>query len=193
MPVKYEGRTIDLEKGIAPRIARLREDAGLSYQQLADRMKALGCEINPSGIQKTEKSGRRITVDELMGYARAFDMSPTELMGEEQPASFQELWRTYLGVERLKHVSTLVQGQYLDALPDVVAAAKESPELLQAIRDRHDKTLAIQTAKAKRDAESDGDDVSTLPKLEAYLQHWGVYDLAAIAAPMDIINEVDNG
>lgn len=193
MPAKYEGRTIDLEKGLATRLKALREEAGLSYQQLADRMKAVGCDIYPSGIQKTEKAGRRITVEELVGYARAFDVSLMELLGDSPTDNLGELWGVYMGLERLSNVKRAVGQEYGEALREIQASARENPELVIALRDRHDKYLAAQTERAKRDAYRDGEDVSTPEALEAYLDRWGVYEIPAIAASADVLEGADNG
>ena len=132
MPAKYEGRTIDLEKGVAARIQQLREDAGLSYQDLAEQMKAVGCTIHPSGIQKTEKSGRRITVDELMGYARAFDVSTAKILGEPAVDVSGELWSTYIGLERLSNVNRSVRQEYVEARDEMRTSALGNPALVKA-------------------------------------------------------------
>lgn len=193
MPAKYEGRTIDLEKALASRVQQLRESAGLTYQQLADRMKAEGCDIHPSGIQKTEKAGRRITVDEMMGYARAFDVKPAELLGDSSLDDIEEEWGTYIGLERLANVNRAVQHEYADALREIRGSARSSPELAAAIRERRDKNLAVQTMKAKRDAANDGEDVSTPEKLDEYMTRWGHLDVPAIVAANDVLEGSDSG
>lgn len=193
MPAKYEGRTIDLEKGVAARIQQLREDAGLSYQDLAEQMKAVGCTIHPSGIQKTEKSGRRITVDELMGYARAFDVSTAKILGEPAVDVSGELWSTYIGLERLSNVNRSVRQEYVEARDEMRTSALGNPALVKAIRDRQDKYMSVQERKAKRDAANDGEDVSTPEKLEAYMERYGHLDVPAIAAARDVLEGADDG
>lgn len=76
-------RTIDVEKALAERIADERKARGLTYEALAEKMTGVGCDIHPSGIQKTEKSGRRITVEELVGYSLAFEIPVAELLDAE--------------------------------------------------------------------------------------------------------------
>ncbi|WGH91436.1 helix-turn-helix transcriptional regulator [Auritidibacter ignavus] len=80
---------INTERAIAKKIQQLRLTRGWTYQALADRMKEAGHHIDPSGIHKTEKAGRRITVNELIGYTRAFDIRVTQLLGE--PETPQEI------------------------------------------------------------------------------------------------------
>ncbi|WGH91435.1 helix-turn-helix transcriptional regulator [Auritidibacter ignavus] len=109
MPITYKTRLIEAEQRVAERVRELREAKGLSYHALAAQMKAVGCEIYPSAIQKTEKAGRRITVDELVGYARALNVSINELLGQNpQTEKLKES-------QRQAHQNAL---QFLDNLRD---------------------------------------------------------------------------
>ena len=189
MPAKYDGRTIDLEAGLATRIGQLREAAGWSYQQLADRMKAVGCEIHPSGIQKTEKSGRRVTVDEMMGYARAFDMSASELLEETPTDDRGELWSAYIGLEHLSNALRAVRREYGHALRKFRDRAGGDDVLMQAIRERHDRHLATHTEEARRQADRDGIDVSTAEALDQYMRDWGFLDVPAISTARDVLGD----
>ena len=67
MPITYKTRTTEVEQRVAKKIREIREAKELSYHALAEQMKAVGCDIHHSAIQKTEKAGRRTTVDELAG------------------------------------------------------------------------------------------------------------------------------
>ena len=71
MPPKTKS-LIDAEKSIAETLTRQRLANGWTYEEFAKRMHAIGYEIHPSAIQKTEKSDRRITVNELVAYAKVF-------------------------------------------------------------------------------------------------------------------------
>ena len=193
MPAKYEGRTIDLEKGVAARIQQLREDAGLSYQDLAEQMKAVGCTIHPSGIQKTEKSGRRITVDELMGYARAFDVSTAKILGEPavdvKRRTVEHLYRP----RTTFRCKTFSSTEYVEAQDEMPTSALGNPALMKAIRDRQDEYMSVPERKAKREAADDREDVSTPEKLEAYMERYGHLDVPAIAAARDVLEGADDG
>lgn len=57
-----------------------RENRGWTYEALASRMESAGCPIQASAIHKIEKAGRRITVDELMGFAAAFELGVPDLL-----------------------------------------------------------------------------------------------------------------
>lgn len=97
MPIKTS-RTIDVERRLAERVATERQARGLSYEGLAALMKEAGCDIHPSGIQKTEKSGRRITVEELVGYAAAFRITPEDLLGRLGDVDFNRAVASLLAV-----------------------------------------------------------------------------------------------
>ena len=87
MPAKYSNRTLEVEQGLAKTIAANRIRLELTYEGLSERMKEIGCEIHPSGIQKTEKSGRRITVEELVAYSVVFGLSVDQLLGADDSTS----------------------------------------------------------------------------------------------------------
>lgn len=80
MPRPNKPRSIATEVALARRIAYERERLGMSYEGLASRMTKAGCAIQASGLYKIEKAGRRITVDELVGLAKVFDMKVPELL-----------------------------------------------------------------------------------------------------------------
>lgn len=185
------GQGMAVEKELADRI---REHRGrMSYKQLADRMEAAGCAIYPSAIQRTEKSGRRITVDELVAYSRVFDVSTSALLGEAPPEGTDELWGMYIGLERLAAVNRVVQNQYADALGEMRSSVQDKPKLVKMIQDRHDSELGVQERRARRDAANDGEDVSTARKLDVYMKHWGHLDVPALTAARDVLEGVDNG
>ena len=78
--------------GAEDRIARLMRDArasrGWSCAAMAEAMTNQGCHIDPSAIYKIEgQPRRRITVDELVAFARIVGSTVDELLGEdyEQP------------------------------------------------------------------------------------------------------------
>lgn len=80
MPRPNSERTIMVERSLATRIAYERNKRGLTYEALAQQLTDLGCPVQPSAIQKIEKSGRRIVVDEAVAFAAAFEMGLEELL-----------------------------------------------------------------------------------------------------------------
>lgn len=91
-------RSIEGESNLARRIQREREYRGLSYEALAKTMTDVGCSIQGSAIYKIEKGDppRRITVDELVAFARVFDVEVEDLL---TPV---EVLRTQRGKQLLK-------------------------------------------------------------------------------------------
>lgn len=82
MPRPKPPRGMEAERNVAARVAYERERARYSYAGLAQRMTDLGCAIDASAIYKIEKSDppRRITVDELVGFAAVFGLEVDELL-----------------------------------------------------------------------------------------------------------------
>lgn len=81
MPRPVTGRELASEKNVAQRVAYEREQRGWSYAGLALRMTKAGCKIDQSALYKIEKADppRRITVDELVGFAEVFGLTLVEL------------------------------------------------------------------------------------------------------------------
>lgn len=75
-------RSIGAEDNLADRIARERQLRGWSYETLAERMTNAGCSIQGSAIYKIEKGNprRRITVDELLAFAKVFEVTLDNLL-----------------------------------------------------------------------------------------------------------------
>jgi transcriptional regulator with XRE-family HTH domain len=82
MPRPNPPRDVLAEEHLARRVGVERERRGWTYEGLAKRMADAGCAINASAIYKIEKLDppRRITVDELVGFSRAFDVPVDELL-----------------------------------------------------------------------------------------------------------------
>jgi transcriptional regulator with XRE-family HTH domain len=75
-------RSLANEENVARRIAHEREARGWSYEGLADRMTRAGYPIHASAIFKIEKGkpARRVTVDEMVGFANVFDIPVGDLL-----------------------------------------------------------------------------------------------------------------
>ena len=184
---------VDLEERLATKIRELRERDGLTYRQLAERMKSVGCAISGPTIQKTEKAGRRVPADELVGYSRAFDLSLGELLGIRDEDQLTRVWQTYIGLERLANVLRHARAEYEGALGEVLESARQSPELTAAIRSRRDKYLDTLRRKAQQQASNDDEDVSTAEELESFMVRWGYFEVPALAAAKDVLEGIDSG
>ena len=72
------------EDELAGKIGDLRSAKGFSYRTLAAAMTEHGVDIDASSLQKIEKGTprRKITVNELVGFAAVFGVTAAALIGE---------------------------------------------------------------------------------------------------------------
>ena len=82
MPRPNPPRALQSEENLARRIAYERENRGWTYEGIAKRLTEVGCPIQGSAIYKIEKGipRRRISVDELVGFASVFELDIDELL-----------------------------------------------------------------------------------------------------------------
>ncbi len=118
MPRPNALRDIYAEAHLARRIAVERERRGWTYEGLAKRMTDAGCSIHASAIYKIEKSDppRRITVDELVGFSRAFGLPvdqmlvPPEMAKSEAVVSaLKAWWAAYVRRMEAQHEEKLAE------------------------------------------------------------------------------------
>jgi transcriptional regulator with XRE-family HTH domain len=192
MPQKTQQRTLDAEVELAATIAGLRKEKGWTYEELAERMAAVGCKIHPSGIQKTEKSGRRITVDELIGYSRALEVPVDLLIDSTQPrATTKEFWRDHLAAERFHDLKHSAERSYWEMIRGVQAEAARNPELRAAIEARLNSHKAMLEKRARDMAKQDNVDISTPDKFQEYLWNW--WADSAMFAARDVLEGAQDG
>ncbi|WP_026820185.1 helix-turn-helix domain-containing protein [Arthrobacter castelli] len=193
MPAKYENRTLEAERGLASTIARLRTDvAKLTYEELAERMRAVGCDIHASGIQKTEKSGRRITVDELIGYSRALEVPVDSLLDSGNlTTTTREFLRDLIAAENFQLLLSFTRRTYEDMVKRIREEAAKNPELRRHIEDRLKKYTAMEEPKARAMAEQDDVDISTDEKFQKYLWEW--WPNSPMITTRDVLREEDDG
>lgn len=170
---KRPDRTREVEEQVAALIARLRKRNDWSYGQLADRMTAAGCEMYPAGIQRTEKAERRITVEELVAYARVFE-TPVEslIFAEAGELRTKEYWRDLLAAERMQEILRTARRSYEELVHGVHLELKRNPELRQSIVRRRDGQISLVERQARELARRDGEDVSTPELFLTYVREW---------------------
>ncbi|XAS66557.1 helix-turn-helix transcriptional regulator [Micrococcaceae bacterium Sec5.7] len=189
MPHKTQQRTLETEIQMASTIANLRKEKGWTYEELAERMESVGCKIHPSGIQKTEKSGRRITVDEFIGYSRAFEVPIEALIDARMPQpSTKEFWRTLLAAEEFYRLYSYAHRSYREMILDVQKEAAVNAELRDRILERFRGHLAMEEKKAREMAAQDDVDVTTDQKFETYL--WDHYATASMFTARDVLKGI---
>jgi transcriptional regulator with XRE-family HTH domain len=136
MPRPNQPRSIASEESLARRIAYEREAAGMSYEGLASRMSRAGCPIQPSGLYKIEKAGRRITVDELVALSQVFGVRVEELLLPPEAAAAREVTELLLAWNRAQDEAahaTQVEQESWEAVRAYVEQHPEVRESLEAI------------------------------------------------------------
>lgn len=136
MPRPSQPRFIGAETVLAHRIAELREAREWTYEGLAARVTAAGCPIQASTIYKIEKvePRRRITVDEFYAFARAFGMSPSEVLASDD---FKEQERLDSVIRRARDVWSTYEpiwGQWLAVREEMAWLIAGSDELTDRYR-----------------------------------------------------------
>lgn len=135
MPPRNPGRSLAGEDQLAERIAYERERRGWSYEGLAKRMTEAGCPMNQSAIYKIEKGEprRRITVDELVGFANVFGTNISalvlsrSLVDDAQAARLYGEWKQ--AEEKAREARRLADA----ARDDFVARAGIAPDVVRAM------------------------------------------------------------
>jgi transcriptional regulator with XRE-family HTH domain len=84
MPKRTPG-VLETEENVAAHVQREREARGWSTAELAKRMTRAGCPMNQSAVWRIESGEprRRITVEELLGFARVFRLSIDDLLSPD--------------------------------------------------------------------------------------------------------------
>lgn len=80
MPRPNRPRNTGGERLVISHVLQLRDKAGWSNSELARRLEQAECPIALSALYKLEKGERKLTVDEVFGFARVFDRSPVDLV-----------------------------------------------------------------------------------------------------------------
>jgi transcriptional regulator with XRE-family HTH domain len=126
MPRVSPFRSLANERNLARRIQFEREQRNWTYEGTARRMGDAGCPIQPTAVYKIEKADppRRITVDELVAFAKVFDtnvenlLAPAELANKPQ---WQALAKKALDVFEVLPAA-------VRSLSEVVAEARDLSE-----------------------------------------------------------------
>ncbi len=69
---------------IGENLKRLRKKAGLSQQDLSDKLELLGVYVCRGSVSRIEDCSRTVTDIELFAIAKVLSVSPTELYCEEE-------------------------------------------------------------------------------------------------------------
>ncbi len=138
MPRPNAPRSLRSETNLARRIAHEREQRGMTYEGLAKRMTDVGCPIQPSAIFKIEKADppRRITVDELVGFAEVFAVPVEQLLMPPEVLEAEALTDLFIAWESASRVLTAAKEEEAEArqaIEQYVASRPQTEEVLQRI------------------------------------------------------------
>ena len=140
MPLPNPDRAITEEMQLPARIAYERERRGWSYEGLAQRMTEAGCPIAPSGIYKTEQQGRRVVVEELVGYSRVFGIPVERLLlpaDVAQVDTLREAWQAWASASdaywRAKQAADRADEAAKQAARVLLDEVGDDPFLLEAV------------------------------------------------------------
>lgn len=106
----------------------------MTYDGLATRMTDVGCPIQGSALYKIEKSGRRITVDELVAMAKVFEVEVADLLRPLEAVLFEE-------IERVAEREAAAADNVLNAVSELYEALTARLELWRRAVDDGDKDL----------------------------------------------------
>jgi transcriptional regulator with XRE-family HTH domain len=135
-----KARQVFAEDHLAARIAKERKAQTMSLEGLAKRMTGAGCAINQSAIYKIEQGQprRRITVDELVGFARAFNMSvedlltAPELLASKRLAPLLDEWRRL--IDRRREACEAIDRRIAEIDKELNLISNKSPEAAEFMR-----------------------------------------------------------
>ncbi|MCX8454681.1 helix-turn-helix domain-containing protein [Paenarthrobacter ureafaciens] len=132
---------VAVEDLIADRIALLRQRRGWTYKQLSVHMARWGCPMDASSLQKIEKGTprRKISVNELMVFARVFSISLVDLI----ETSSKDSETTNLSPSE---TMTLIRGSGggdLEGIWKVFEAAKMHRETILDLQESYERLVTV--------------------------------------------------
>lgn len=140
MPKIVRERPVKFEEVVADRVHVERLRRGWSYETMAKLMTEAGCPIHHSGLYRIEAGSprRRITVDEMVGFAHVLDMSFEQLL---TPAEDDHLAAATAAVTfwAVKHQETLAALEAERIASDAIEEALNrfgNTDLARKLRDR---------------------------------------------------------
>jgi transcriptional regulator with XRE-family HTH domain len=135
MPRPNPLRSIGGERNLARRIERERIARGLSYDALARRLTAAGCNIVGSAIYKIEKADppRRITVDELVTLARVFETTVEDLLTPIEVLRNQRAQQLLKDLEQGEASLLGVVGQLVRSYSELMGLTDTDPEIYKLV------------------------------------------------------------
>jgi transcriptional regulator with XRE-family HTH domain len=136
---------VTAEERVAMSLTRLRTEAGLTYEGLAQQLMGMGIRIHPSAIQKTEKSGRKASIKEMVAYARVFKVPVQSLWGgADDESNFSSVMRDLSAAERLLDIVQYVECEYSKLMANIGNEVESNPQLRRELVQDLQNALIVQ-------------------------------------------------
>lgn len=125
------------EEQVADNLERLRTEAGLTYEGLAQKLMGMGIRIHPSAIQKTEKSGRKATIKEMLAYSRLFNIPVQQLWGGYAASDdVIAAQRDLAAAEKILKIQRSVRDEYQRSVKSIAELALKDRSVRREIEGR---------------------------------------------------------
>jgi transcriptional regulator with XRE-family HTH domain len=133
-------RTVSSESNLARRLELERRNREWTLEDTAKRMAAVGCPIQPSGVFKIERAGRRIVVNELIAFSKILETSidellrPFEVVQDEHATQLVQKWgqdRQYLS--QIRAAAERSEAAMLEYFTDNPAVRESMQSLVTAV------------------------------------------------------------
>lgn len=203
-----------IEEHIGAKVALLREGREWNQRQLGEALeKATGKKWERQSVWAAERGKRAWAVVDLLGLADVFDVTVAEIVSTDGPltvggvtksprdiqlrtegdAHLQGHWRTFHALAGVGNILRTARQEYQEMRNELRKQVQVNPELGQMIAEYRDKLINHQERRAIREAESDGEDVSTPEKLADYMNRWGHQSIPALVAARDVLEGDGDG
>jgi transcriptional regulator with XRE-family HTH domain len=118
-------RSLQSEENLAHRVVYERERRGWTYEGTAKRLTVAGCPIQGSAIYKIEKGNprRRISVDELVAFAKVFDVDTSDLLIPPELIAEHEALDAVRELEQKIQVLAAITGECFEAVERIIKLA----------------------------------------------------------------------
>ena len=181
---------------IGGRIREARKAAGIEQQgDLVPQLRAAGLPWSQGTLSRVEAGLRALKLTEAAVVADVLGVPLAALLGpvEDDAASQAAVkMETFVAAVRLGNIRRTVLKEYRDALRKVREATDADPAFRDDIQSLRDRYLATEQRRARKDAERDGEDVSTPELLRAYMWRWGHLDVPMIRTATDVLGDGDD-
>lgn len=205
---------LTLEQAVGQNVARFRQRKDWNQAELGKMLgDVTGKAWQRQSVWAAERGKRAFSAVDLIGLASALDVSVQDLLRVEEPVTagdteispegvlklisgdsdtrqYTEMFHTAADVQ---NVTRQNEHLYWNLVLNIRQAASQNDKLREEIQNQLERSISLQKQHAQRDAENDGEDVSTPVKLEEYMRRWGHFDVPIIKTARDVLERINDG